>query len=65
MYWMSLPTGQAQLIAETMNPIWGPVGSAPAPTATGNPKDIQITPNMPKPSPTQVGATASAEQTSG
>ncbi len=46
LYWLPLPSGQAQLLAETLDPTWGPVGSALAPTATGNPKNIQITPNV-------------------
>lgn len=46
LYWLPLPSGQAQLVAETLDPAWGPVGSALAPTATGNPKNIQITPNV-------------------
>src|SRR5262249_32574755 len=46
LYWLPLPSGQAQLVAETLDPVWGPEGSAIAPTATGNPKNIQITPNV-------------------
>ncbi len=49
LYWLPIPTTasqQAQLVAITLNPVWGPPGSAPAPTATGNPKKVQITPNV-------------------
>ncbi|MEP7284178.1 MAG: hypothetical protein ABI947_00255, partial [Chloroflexota bacterium] len=37
LYWLPLPPGRAQLIAMTLDPVWGPMESAPAPTPTGNP----------------------------
>jgi Tol biopolymer transport system component len=46
LYWLPLPSGQAQLLAITLDPTWGPLGSALAPTPTGNPKNVQITPNV-------------------
>ncbi len=37
LYWLSLATGQVQLLAITNRPAWGPLGSAALPTPTGNP----------------------------
>ncbi len=38
LYWLPLPKGQAQLLAFTMDPAWGPIGSAAAPTPTSSAK---------------------------
>jgi hypothetical protein len=62
LYWLSLPNGrpladgQPQLLAMTDGPVWGPLGSASAPTPTSGPRQ---TPGAPAPTattarPTQV-----------
>src|SRR5262249_20426438 len=37
LYWLPLPDGQAQRLAITTDPTWGPLGSADAPTPTTGP----------------------------
>jgi dipeptidyl aminopeptidase/acylaminoacyl peptidase len=44
LYWLPLPDGQAQLLAITSDPTWGPLGSADAPTPTSGPKQSSPTP---------------------
>lgn len=59
LYWLPLPDGQAQLVAVTADPAWGPLGSAAAPTPTSGPNQptptvrpgIRVTPNPPSQPP--------------
>jgi hypothetical protein len=71
LYWLPLPGGQAQLLAVTMDPIWGPIGSGAAPTPTSSARQAtsparptrQPTPsalppatNTPQPNPVSTGS---------
>jgi dipeptidyl aminopeptidase/acylaminoacyl peptidase len=65
LYWLPLPDGQAQLLAITADPTWGPLGSAAAPTPTSGPGQptptarpavrATATPPVPLPPPTNTG----------
>lgn len=57
LYWLPLPTGVAQVIAVTVNPTWGPLGSAPEPTPTGDPKNKPTFAPQPKATVVPVTAT--------
>jgi len=60
LYWLPLPTGVAQIIAVTLNPNWGPIGSAPEPTPTGDPKNKPTFAPQPKATVAPVTATVSS-----
>ncbi len=44
LYWLSFATPQPQLLAITLDPTWGPLGSALAPTPTGSTKETTPAP---------------------
>jgi hypothetical protein len=54
LYWLPLPDRQPQLLAVTMDPTWGPIGSAAAPTPTSSARQPSPT-SVPKPTQSPTG----------